>query len=43
MQGMTVDQIAAKRGYTKGTIIGHLTPYVKEGKIWTAGADFKCP
>lgn len=33
MQGMTVDQIAAKRGYTKGTIIGHLTPYVKEGKI----------
>lgn len=33
MQGMTVDQIAVKRGYTKGTIIGHLTPYVKEGKI----------
>ena len=33
MQGMTVDQIAAKRGYTQGTIIGHLTPYVKEGKI----------
>ena len=33
MQGMTIDQIAAKRGYTKGTIIGHLTPYVKEGKI----------
>ena len=37
MQGMTVDQIAAKRGYTKGTIIGHLTPYVKEGKIGQIG------
>ena len=32
-QGMTVDQIAAERGFTKGTIIGHLTSYVKEGKI----------
>lgn len=32
-QGMTVDQIAAERGFTKGTIIGHLTPYVKEGKV----------
>lgn len=32
-QGMTVDQIAAERGFTKGTIIGHLTSYVKEGKV----------
>ncbi len=32
-QGMTVDQIAAERGLTKGTIIGHLTSYVKEGKV----------
>lgn len=32
-QGMNLDQIAAERGLTKGTIIGHLTPYVKEGKI----------
>lgn len=32
-QGMTIDQIATERGLTKGTIIGHLTPYVKEGKI----------
>ena len=32
-QGMNIDQIAAERGLTKGTIIGHLTPYVKEGKI----------
>lgn len=32
-QGMIVDQIAAERGFTKGTIIGHLTSYVKEGKV----------
>jgi hypothetical protein len=32
-QGMTVDQIVAERGFTKGTIIGHLTSYVKEGKV----------
>ena len=32
-QGMTVDQIAVERGFTKGTIIGHLTSYVKEGKV----------
>lgn len=32
-QGMTVEQIAAERGFTKGTIIGHLTSYVKEGKV----------
>ena len=32
-QGMTVDQIAAERGFTKGTIIGHLSSYVKEGKV----------
>ncbi len=32
-QGMTVNQIAAERGFTKGTIIGHLTSYVKEGKV----------
>ena len=32
-QGMTIDQIATERNLTKGTIIGHLTPYVKEGKI----------
>lgn len=32
-QGMTVDQIAAERGFTKGTIIGHLTSYVKAGKV----------
>ena len=32
-QGMNLDQIAAERNLTKGTIIGHLTPYVMEGKI----------
>lgn len=32
-QGLNVEQIAAERGLTKGTIIGHLTPYVKEGLI----------
>ena len=32
-QGMSVEQIAAERGFTKGTIIGHLTPYVLEGKV----------
>ena len=32
-QGKTVDEIAKERGFTKGTIIGHLTPYVKDGKI----------
>lgn len=32
-QGKNIDEIAAERGLTKGTIIGHLTPYVKEGKI----------
>lgn len=32
-QGLSIDQIAAERNLTKGTIIGHLTPYVKEGKI----------
>ena len=32
-QGKTIDEIAAERGLTKGTIIGHLTPYAKEGKI----------
>lgn len=32
-QGKTIDEIAVERGLTKGTIIGHLTPYVKEGKI----------
>ena len=32
-QGMTVDQIATERGFAKSTIIGHLTPYVKEGKV----------
>lgn len=32
-QGMTVDQIAVERGFTKGTIIGHLSSYVKEGKV----------
>ena len=32
-QGMNIDQIATERGLTKGTIIGHLTPYVKAGKI----------
>ena len=32
-QGMSVEQIAAERGLTKGTIIGHLTPYVLEGKV----------
>ena len=32
-QGMNIDQIAAERSLTKGTIMGHLTPYVKEGKI----------
>ena len=32
-QGLSIDQIAAERSLTKGTIIGHLTPYVKEGKI----------
>lgn len=32
-QGLTIEQIAAERNFTKGTIIGHLTPYVKEGKI----------
>lgn len=30
---MNLDQIAAERNLTKGTIIGHLTPYVMEGKI----------
>ena len=32
-QGLSIDQIATERGLTKGTIIGHLTPYIKEGKI----------
>lgn len=32
-QGMSIEQIATERNLTKGTIIGHLTPYVKEGKI----------
>lgn len=32
-RGMNLDQIAAERNLTKGTIIGHLTPYVMEGKI----------
>ena len=32
-QGMSVEQIATERGLTKGTIIGHLTPYVLEGKV----------
>ena len=32
-QGLSIDQIAAERNLTKGTIIGHLTSYVKEGKI----------
>ena len=31
--GMTVDQIAEERGFVRSTIIGHLTPYVKEGKV----------
>lgn len=30
---MTVDQIAEERGFVRSTIIGHLTPYVKEGKV----------
>mgnify|MGYP004581685469 FL=1 len=30
---MSVEQIATERGLTKGTIIGHLTPYVLEGKV----------
>ena len=32
-QGLSVEQIATERGLTKGTIIGHLTPYVLEGKV----------
>ena len=32
-QGMTLEQIAAERGLVKDTIAGHLTSYVKEGKI----------
>ena len=32
-QGMTVDQIAEERGFVRSTIIGHLTSYVKEGKV----------
>ena len=32
-QGMTVDQIAEERGFVRSTIIGHLIPYVKEGKV----------
>lgn len=32
-QGMTVDQIAEERGLVRSTIMGHLTPYVKEGKV----------
>ena len=32
-QGMTIDQIAEERGLVRSTIMGHLTPYVKEGKI----------
>ena len=32
-QGMTVEQIAEERGFVRSTIIGHLTPYVKEGKV----------
>ncbi len=32
-QGLSVEQIAAERGLAKGTIIGHLTPYVLEGKV----------
>lgn len=33
LQGKNFDEIAVERGLTKGTIIGHLIPYVKEGKI----------
>ena len=33
LQGKNFDEIAVERGLTKGTIISHLTPYVKEGKI----------
>ena len=32
-QGMTLEQIAAERGFTKDTIAGHLASYVKEGKV----------
>lgn len=32
-QGMTLEQIAAERGFVKDTIAGHLASYVKEGKI----------
>ena len=32
-QGKSVDEIAAERGLVKSTILGHLTPYIKEGKI----------
>ena len=32
-QGKSVDEIATERGLVKSTILGHLTPYIKEGKI----------
>lgn len=32
-QGMTLEQIAAERGFVKDTIASHLASYVKEGKI----------
>ncbi len=32
-QGMTIDQIATERNLVKGTVIGHLIPYVKDGRI----------
>ena len=32
-QGKTIDEIAVERGLVKSTILGHLTPYIKEGKI----------
>lgn len=32
-QGMTLEQIAAERGFVKDTIAGHLASYVKEGKV----------
>ena len=32
-QGMTLEQIAAERGFVKDTIAGHLFSYVKEGKV----------
>lgn len=43
MQGMTVDQIAAKRGLYQRYHYWSSYSLCERRKDWTAGADFKCP